>query len=320
MSWDRSARRGFTLVELLVVIAIIGVLVGLLLPAVQAAREAARRMQCQNNLKQISLGLFNYESSFKRFPPGNIVRFMPNGELFGDGWTWHSRILPYVELGSLYTRVESVIGTDAGTSTSTAQQLAGRRTRIAIFQCPSHPIFDPITNTSKGNFQLSTYNGVCGNNTFNDDPHMNNRNSVAYNATGMFFMNSQVKLGDIKDGTSSTFLVAEVQDQLNAAPFRMMGGDRKYNFSSGGDGNPPTDVSEYLVGMETDDPINAGTRDADGNFSGDGEYAGSYHRGGAHFVFVDGSVRFIDENINMRTYRAMSTKALADQSNYEGDY
>ena len=95
------------------VIAIIGILVGLLLPAVQAAREAARRMQCSNNLKQIGLALHNYESSYKRFPAGNIVRIV-GSTLSGDGWTWGSRILPFVEQTALYNRVSSVMGTDIG--------------------------------------------------------------------------------------------------------------------------------------------------------------------------------------------------------------
>ncbi len=88
----------------------------------------------------------------------------------------------------------------------------------------------------------------------------------------------------------------------------MTGSDRRYNFSAGGDGNPPTDSTESLIGMETDDPINANTRDANGLFNNDGEYAGSYHTGGAQFCLADGSVRFISENISMTTYRRLATR------------
>lgn len=98
----------------------------------------------------------------------------------------------------------------------------------------------------------------------------------------------------------------------------MPGGDRFYNFARGSDSNPPVDISEFLVGMEADDPINANTRDAMGNFTGDGEYAGSYHVGGAQFALGDGSVRFISQNINMTTYRALSTRAGAEVIN--GDF
>jgi len=313
---NNSKGNAFTLVELLVVIAIIGILVGLLLPAVQAAREAARRMQCSNNLKQIGLGLHNYESTYKSFPIGNVVRVNVNPPR-GDGWTWHARILPYLEQTPLYNQVSRVMGTDIGTSTSAEQVLAGRTTRLTVFQCPSHP--DGVSNPSKGGYQLSTYNGVCGTTTFNND-QVDEATDIGYRANGIFFMNSRIRFADIIDGTSNTFLVAEVQDELKGAPNsnRMTGSDRKYNFSSGSDGNPPTDISEYLIGMETDDPINANTRDANGHFNNDGEYAGSYHTGGAQFVLADGSVRFISQNINMTTYRALATRAGSEVIN--GDF
>ncbi len=139
---------------------------------------------------------------------------------------------------------------------------------------------------------------------------MDEPTDIGYRGNGIFFMNSAVRFGDITDGTTNTFLIAEVQDDLRGEPNsnRMPGSDRKYNFASGSDGNPPTDVSEYLVGMEADDPINANTRDANGHFSNDGEYAGSYHPGGCHFALGDGSVRFVSQNINMTTYRALASR------------
>jgi type II secretory pathway pseudopilin PulG len=275
------------------VIAIIGILVGLLLPAVQAAREAARRMQCSNNLKQIGLALHNYESTYKKFPTGNVVRIDVDPPR-GDGWTYHSRILPYLEQTSLYNQVSRVIGTDIGTRESAEQALAGRTTRLSVFQCPSHP--DGVTNPAKAGYQLSNYNGVCGTTTFNND-QLDEASDIGYRGNGIFFMNSRVRFADITDGTSNTFIVAEVPDELRGEPNsnRMTGSDRKYNFASGGDGNPPTDVSEHLIGMENDDPINANTRDANGFFNNDGEYAGSYHTGGAQFVLSDGSVRFVSQ-------------------------
>lgn len=313
---SRHKFQGFTLVELLVVIAIIGVLVGLLLPAVQAAREAARRMQCSNNLKQIGLAMHNYESTYKTFPTANVVQVNVSPPR-GDGWTWQARILPYLEQTALYDRVSRVMGTDIGTRDSAEQVLAGRTTRLSFFQCPSHP--DGVSNPAKHGYQLSTYNGVCGTTTFNND-QLDEASDVGYRGNGIFFMNSRVRFGDISDGTSNTFIVAEVTDDLRGEPNsnRMRGSDRKYNFASGSDGNPPTDISEYLVGMENDDPINANTRDAAGFFSNDGEYAGSYHSGGAQFVQTDGSVRFISQNINMTTYRALATRANGEV--VDGDF
>jgi prepilin-type N-terminal cleavage/methylation domain-containing protein len=301
-------RPGFTLVELLVVIAIIGILVALLLPAVQSAREAARRMQCSNNLKQLGIALHNHHDTFKSFPPGNFVRI--NGTtLSGYGWTWHVKLLPFIEQGGLYDRVSSIVDTDTDQWDDPRQLLAGRDTKLTFFQCPSHPNPGSV-NPNKNGYQLSTYNGVCGNTTFNND-QLDEETDVGYAGNGIFFMNSHVRMADVVDGTSNTFIVAEVQDELKGAPNsnRMAGSDRKYNFSASGDGNPPTDCSEYLVGMETDDPINANTRDANGDYNDDGEYAGSYHPGGAQFTLGDGSVRFVSQTVNITTYRRISTKA-----------
>jgi prepilin-type N-terminal cleavage/methylation domain-containing protein len=303
-------RKAFTLIELLVVIAIIAILIALLLPAVQQAREAARRTQCKNNLKQIGLALHNYHDTFNTFPPANIVRTYGASvpPLRGDGWTWHARILPYIEQSSLFQQVSPVMGTDAGGQTSAEQTLAGRTTRLTVFQCPSHPE-GSISNASKGGYQLSTYNGVCGTTTFNDD-QLDEITDVGYSGNGMFHMNSKIRIADVTDGTTNTLLVAEVQDELKGTPNsnRMPGSDRRYCFSADSDNNSPTDISDYLVGMETDDPINANTRDSSGFFNNDGEYAGSYHTGGAQFVLGDGSVRFISENISMTIYRGLATR------------
>jgi prepilin-type N-terminal cleavage/methylation domain-containing protein/prepilin-type processing-associated H-X9-DG protein len=310
-------KSAFTLVELLVVIAIIGILVGLLLPAVQAAREAARRMQCSNNLKQIGLALHNYADAYKRFPMANVVVLRP-GEttLRSDGWTWHARILPYVEQSALYNSVSNVIGTDVGNQDSAQQILAGRTTRLSFFQCPSHP--DGVVNPSKNGYQLSTYNGVCGTVCFNDD-QLDSLSDVGYNGNGIFYMNSRTGFGDIPDGTSNTFLVAEVQDELKGDPNsnRLPGSDRRYCFSGNSDDNPPTDISEYLVGMEANDPINANTRDAAGYFNNTGEYAGSYHTGGAQFVMADGSVHFVSQNINMPAYQGLATRIGGEVASLE---
>ncbi len=119
-------RNGFTLVELLVVIAIIGILVGLLLPAVQAAREAARRMHCSNNLKQIGLAMHNYESAFKRFPSGNLA-----GPSFSVGLSAHARLLPYMEQTSMYNMV------DFNVAYNHANNNAARMQNVATYICPS---------------------------------------------------------------------------------------------------------------------------------------------------------------------------------------
>jgi prepilin-type N-terminal cleavage/methylation domain-containing protein len=307
----RGPRLGFTLIELLVVIAIIAILIALLLPAVQQAREAARRTQCKNNLKQIGLALHNYHDTFLVFPMGNVVR--PDGTLMrGDGWTWHARILPYADQAPLFNRVSGVMGTDAGNQNSTEQLLAGKDTVLTVYMCPSHPA-GPGTNPSKNGYQLSNYNGVTGSVCFNDD-QLDQITDVGYNGDGMFHMNSKVRIADVLDGTTNTFLVSEVQDEPNGSPNqnRLPGSDRRYNFSDNSDGNPPTDITEYLVGMELNDPINANHRDASGFYNNTGEYAGSYHVGGAQFLLTDGSVRFVSQNININLYQGISTRAKGE--------
>lgn len=288
----RALQRGFTLIELLVVIAIIAILVALLLPAVQQAREAARRSQCRNNLKQIGLGLHNYHDTSSALPSGNIV--VPGSPSpYGWGWTWHSKILPQVDQAPLYERLQTVMGSDAGVSTDTEQRLAGRDTVIPVFQCPSQPGGN-LNYGGQGGYQSSNYNGNVGTNTFNNN-ECDTMNDSCFRANGVFFVNSSVRVRDMTDGLSNTLMVMEVQTQLSA---NMPGSDRKYNFSSGGDGNPPVDISEYLIGAELNDPINSGTD----------ECAGSFHTGGCHVLFSDGAVRFLSENLNMAIFQALSTR------------
>jgi len=301
-----QSQSGFTLVELLVVIAIIGILVALLLPAIQAAREAARRTQCINNLKQIGLALQNYHDTYQKFPIGNVVRFATNGTPYGDGWTWHARILPQLEQGTLYDQVYRVMGTDSGGRDSAEQLLARRDTVLTVFQCPSHPRGGVNTGSGKYGSQVSTYNGVCGTTVFNDD-QLDEASDVGYKGNGMFFMNSDVRIADVTDGTTNTFIVAEVQDDFKDGT-DLPGSDRHYCFAEDSDNNPPTDITEYLVGMESNDPINANHQSSPGVYSNNGEYAGSYHPGGAQFLLVDGSTRFISDSIDMTTYMALGTR------------
>ncbi|MBT4863994.1 MAG: DUF1559 domain-containing protein, partial [Planctomycetaceae bacterium] len=123
---------GFTLIELLVVIAIIAILIALLLPAVQQAREAARRSSCRNNLKQIGLALHNYHDTFGSFPAGNVARF-DGTQLWGYGWTWHSKILPQLDQANLYSSVQNRMGNDSGNYASPEQRRASRDTVLSQY-------------------------------------------------------------------------------------------------------------------------------------------------------------------------------------------
>lgn len=305
-------RKGFTLIELLVVIAIIAILIALLLPAVQQAREAARRSSCKNNMKQIGLALHNYHDSFNVLPPGSVVLLNSAGtKYYGHGWTWHAYILPYLDQANMYNQIQgpnsSGLGAESGGVNDPKQQLCGQ-TVLSVFWCPSNP--DVSQGVQKNGYSTSNYNGNMGTLIGNsgDNCYGGSITDVAgmvapggcMNADGVFFISSSVAFRDITDGLSNTILVSEVIDSGGDAD-RLGGGgsDRKHCFSNGADSNPPTEMTEYLIAAESNDPINSYSEEA----------AGSYHVGGAHFVFGDGRVRFLSENIDMSLYRALSTRA-----------
>ena len=310
---------GFTLVELLVVIAIIGILVGLLLPAVQAAREAARRMQCSNNLKQIGLALHNYESSHGALPAGCNGLVNAAGNNFnGHGWTWHASILPYVELTNLYEAVQGPdgMGNELGSTTS-GKPLIVRATVLPLFWCPSQP--DVTNGMQKGGYQPSNYNGNMGTRigNGNDDcicTGVSNLNDMmtnpwgCMNGNGIFYVRSRTRFADVQDGLSNTIFVSEVPDSGGDVVGQFSAGcDRKAIFSGGADSNPPMEMSEFLIAAEGNDPINGGAEEA----------SGSFHPAGANFLLGDGSVRFLSENMNMPTYQAISTRAGGEIASVE---
>jgi prepilin-type N-terminal cleavage/methylation domain-containing protein len=193
-----ASRRGFTLVELLVVIAIIGILVGLLLPAVQSAREAARRMQCQNHLRQIGLACHNYHSAYKKFPPSALIDRSVTSTGNNGSWGVHGRIMPFLEQGSVYA------GVDLSVAWDDQQEIDGLK--IEVYACPSDPgsdqqrVFDdgrPTLYPTNYGFNFGTW--------FVYDPVTNR------GGDGMFYPNKLMRIRDCLDGTSSTFLASEVK-------------------------------------------------------------------------------------------------------------
>lgn len=300
-------RVGFTLVELLVVIAIIGILVALLLPAVQAAREAARRMQCSNNLKQIALALHGYHDVHRTLPPGWLWA-PPADQSGGSSWAWSAFILPYLEQTNLHDQLRVNVGGALVPPTGDPTDIL-----LPMYVCPSDAGPDAIAFYR--NYAKSNYPGVNGTAGDSDgDGIPDGRPAAALNdpdANGIFGRASHVSFADVLDGTSNTFAVGERESQYNfgAIWIRAIGG--------GGSGNNTNVVAGAVVGVCNpfkrlnlhNDLSNSpgsvvpapGNSDPVGNFS-------SLHPGGAQFALCDGSVRFVGETIALRTYQNLANR------------
>jgi prepilin-type N-terminal cleavage/methylation domain-containing protein/prepilin-type processing-associated H-X9-DG protein len=298
-------KRAFTLVELLVVIAIIGILVALLLPAVQAVREAARRMQCANNLSQIIIATHNYEMAHGVYPPGTIEKKGPIANLpRGYHHGWAIRILPYIEQKNTYANIDFKLGVYH------PKNVPVRMNPIRVFHCPSDPSMGPVSN----------YAGV----------HHDVEAPIDVTNNGVFFLNSRITYEDISDGSSNTIFFGEKLIDANdlgwmsgtSATLRNAGlgigagrpaGGRRSTFlempglpegadvqAYGADGIPgassipgPSGPKPAAPKDETKEepPEKEGPPPTPADLVVGG--FDSWHPGGANFAFGDGSVRFI---------------------------
>jgi hypothetical protein len=291
-------------VELLVVIAIIGVLVALLLPAVQAAREAARRMSCGNNLKQIGLGLHNYHDTYKAFPYGfNVHETL-----------WTAPLLPFVEQKPLY---DTLIFAEGGMGNWNADGSPNEKAcgaLIEVFRCPSLAQGQPRDNEGIPGRVPVSYRGVAGNDIYSDDdstipagspPNARSLEQVPQN--GMFWGNSAIKMADVLDGTSNTLMIGESYTDVYSKDGQQMDFWAFGCPQSGGWAPGNVSGTEYSEGVgSAGPPINSRLNPlAHGVIM---EIAfGSYHPGGAQFAIADGSVRFIPQTINLDVYHAVGS-------------
>jgi len=295
-SLPQIKKRGFTIVELLVVIAIIGILVALLLPAVQAAREAARRMSCANHLRQLTLAIHNYESAFKVMPPGSY-HTAPHE----FSWGMAAYLLPFMEEAAAFESIDFTnphCGNHIKGIQATGQNDPSSKP-IATLLCPSDPLsglsllsgpFGPLPLSGDcGLLHPTDYLGMAGSN----DPNVTGTYSGCggmLDGNGMMYSRSFRKFRDVLDGTSNTMLIGE-----RAIPYDLgwgwpiCGGHECEHYVSSGLGllqgnhNP----SEYFIHTQ---------------------HFWSWHPGGCHISMVDGSVRFFNYSINYETFLSLSTR------------
>lgn len=328
-------RRGFTLIELLVVIAIIAVLIALLLPAVQQAREAARRAQCKNNMKQLGLAIHNYESTMGNLPPTAVVIKLPGGALWTSYLGPHGRILPYIDQGNTYNAINVNLGYGDLANLPSVSHVTG------LFLCPSEPHTEPVVNASFGTIGGVNYGFSMGDWYVWAGP---NGGPITRSAFGV---NLSRRMGDFTDGLSQTLLMSEVknyqpyirdcgvlaniQDPNNIPPPNADPSTVAPEYGSSGctfllnahsqwaeltvhhngftTAWPPNKVTPGGPGMATADVDLNSQRERIGGPTFAAVTSRSYHVGGVHSLMGDGAIRFVSSSIDGWVWRKLGTVA-----------
>jgi prepilin-type N-terminal cleavage/methylation domain-containing protein/prepilin-type processing-associated H-X9-DG protein len=316
----RRHRSAFTLIELLVVIAIIAVLIGLLVPAVQKVREAASRMTCGNNIKQIALAVQGYHSAHGRIPPDTVYSYDPTK----PNWSWLGRILPHLEQDGLYLQTQ--MGKNPPNNIN--QSLAAIATTVPTFLCPSDPDAGTEAITRPSNFDMldpslgplpytvTCYRGNIGSNWgggppgsplwwgtdpqwCNSDPNNPDPNTTydgcVYGNGVICETTRKMRLTDIRDGTSNTIMIGEAA----------VGKDYQNSWC-----HMDNAIATCAYPPNAKNPVTNQDYPPDQWWN---RYAfTSHHSGGCQFAMADGSVRFISDDIPLATFRALGTRALGD--------
>jgi prepilin-type N-terminal cleavage/methylation domain-containing protein len=304
----QQRRQGFTLIELLVVVAIIGILIGMLLPAVQKVREAANRMKCANNLKQIGIALHNYHDGMGRFPSGTNDTYKPNysaanwcdadSDVTSAREPWTVAILPFLEdqaryakfnLNAQFTTTSNIVGT--------AQNNTQFLTNNRHYQCPSDPNSTPTANNNN-------YFAVQGGGT---TPDCSTQAATrVFFRNGIIYFQSQTRMADVLDGTSNVFLVGETKYCLtplgrsDGAHVSWASGGKIFN---DGFGVPLTMAATMLQPNSI-----AGSGATQDTLTYQSRVFGSFHVRGTNFLLADGSVQFISDNINLSTFQQLGVR------------
>jgi prepilin-type N-terminal cleavage/methylation domain-containing protein/prepilin-type processing-associated H-X9-DG protein len=294
MSYLRSRRafnrtRGFTLIELLVVIAIIAVLIGLLLPAVQKVREAAARLKCKNNMKQIGLALHNYHDRVGALPPGYSTRLGTGGVELGAGWGWGAFLLDDLEQNNVRRLIDTNVAIGA------TQHAAPRTQVLNVFLCPSDEQIGTFTVSGTSSLVAhANYVGVFGTNEPEPEPYPSLGNGTFFRATGAL----GVRFGDVRDGLSQTFVVGERSSDIALStwvgaipgaqvPLRRDPSEAEGHF--------------FLVLGRGDHQPNAPESHIDDFYS--------RHSQGLNCLFGDGSVQSVSNSVSPAVWAAIQTRS-----------
>ncbi len=275
-------RRGFTLIELLVVIAIIAILIALLLPAVQQAREAARRAQCKNNQRQLGLAIHNYQGTYNRFPTG-VLGTSGTATASEPLHTWCTLILPFVEQDNLHESYDFGV---AYNDTANADEVL---VKIPTYLCPSQPEDDIVDSLYGPNH----YAGNAGTTPGADD--------------GILFPMSSISFRDITDGTSNTLAAGELSFEFGGWARGAYGG------GGGGGGGGGQGFARGVLRWWKASPncavagLNPEPSSCSNNVEQRFQFS-SPHPGGVHFTFADGHATFLSETIDLDTLRALTTR------------
>jgi prepilin-type N-terminal cleavage/methylation domain-containing protein len=344
--WNRSGpltqmpwRAGFTLIELLVVIAIIAVLIALLLPAVQQAREAARRTQCKNNLKQLGLAMHNFHDTYLRFPPGGAQDQSPFGIAGnpGSGSGWGSSFLvyltPYIDQAGIYNGWQFTGSSGAFNAVNTAL-VSGRI--FPAFMCPSSAL--PTLCTSASPISATNYVGISGAVNglipgYNETRVNTLPTAGIIGGSGVLYPNSKINLRDLTDGSTNTIAISEhgdfitdtggtKQDWRASQPWGWHIGPKCTSSpptmdNNGGDNRSSNNVTiRYSINQTkgwTDNVAGTGV----GSYVGSNTPINSAHVGGVHVLMGDGSVRFLSNSLGLDT---LARLAIRDDGSVLGDF